>query len=82
VPDLEGLDQGAFRDALLQERLVELHAEAKRWYDLVRTETFEEQILEAQSVREVEFPNQVPEGYFLPIPYEEYVSNDSIDYVR
>lgn len=82
VPDLEGLDQAGFRKAVLDERLIELHAEGKRWYDLVRTQTFEEQIEAAMAVREFEFPNQVPEGYFLPIPYEEYVSNDSIDYVN
>jgi len=79
VPNLDGLDQESFRKAVLNERFIELHAEGKRWFDLVRTQTFEEQIEAAKAVREFEFPAQVPEGYILPIPYEEYISNDAID---
>ncbi|TLX76398.1 RagB/SusD family nutrient uptake outer membrane protein [Labilibacter sediminis] len=81
VPDLEGLTQVDFRAAVLNERLVELHAEAKRWYDLVRTQTFDEQILAAQAAKSSEFPNPAPETLFFPIPYDEYTVNDSIDYV-
>ena len=38
LPDLSGLSQSGFRDAVLQERHWELAGEGKRWFDLKRTE--------------------------------------------
>jgi len=40
VPDLTGLTQETFRDAVLQERKWELYTEAHAWYDLKRSNTF------------------------------------------
>ena len=37
LPDLSGLSQSGFRDAVLQERHWELAGEGKRWFDLKRT---------------------------------------------
>lgn len=37
LPDLSGLTQSGFRDAVLQERNWELAGEGKRWFDLKRT---------------------------------------------
>lgn len=37
LPDLQGLSQDDFRDAVLKERRVEFVNEGIRWYDLVRT---------------------------------------------
>ena len=42
VPDLSGLDQDEFRDAVLQERKWELYTEGLAWYDLKRTNSFDE----------------------------------------
>ena len=38
LPDLSGLTQSEFRDAVLKERHWELAGEGKRWFDLKRTE--------------------------------------------
>ncbi len=42
VPDLSGLNADEFRDAVLQERKWELYTEGYAWYDLKRTNTFDE----------------------------------------
>lgn len=81
VPDLSGLDQESFREAILHERLLELGGEFKRWFDLVRTETLNEQIVLAQSQqdRPHEFPNLPPSDWFLPIPFLEIQNNGAIE---
>ncbi|MDO6597941.1 RagB/SusD family nutrient uptake outer membrane protein [Oceanihabitans sp. 2_MG-2023] len=42
LPSLTGLSQSEFRTAVLKERRLELHAEAKRRFDLIRTDGFTE----------------------------------------
>ena len=41
VPDLSGLSQDQFREAVLMERQHELYEEGFAWYDLKRTQTFD-----------------------------------------
>ena len=41
VPDLSGLSQDQFREAVLLERQHELYEEGFAWYDLKRTQTFD-----------------------------------------
>lgn len=41
VPDLSGLSQAQFREAVLLERQHELYEEGFAWYDLKRTQTFD-----------------------------------------
>jgi hypothetical protein len=40
VPDLAGLTQDEFREAVLNERKWELYTEGQAWFDLKRTNTF------------------------------------------
>ncbi|MDO6802025.1 RagB/SusD family nutrient uptake outer membrane protein [Wenyingzhuangia sp. 1_MG-2023] len=42
LPSLSGLSQDEFRTAILKERRLELHAEVKRRFDLIRTDSFDE----------------------------------------
>ncbi|MGJ8592744.1 MAG: RagB/SusD family nutrient uptake outer membrane protein [Aquaticitalea sp.] len=42
LPSLSGLGQDEFRTAVLKERRLELHAEVKRRFDLIRTDGFRE----------------------------------------
>ena len=42
LPSLSGLTQDDFRTAILKERRLELHAEVKRRFDLIRTDGFAE----------------------------------------
>ncbi len=42
VPDLSGLTKDQFRQAVLLERKLELHLEGSAWFDLKRTQTFNE----------------------------------------
>lgn len=42
LPELTGLDKNSFRNAVLQERRIELAFENHRWFDLKRTKTPEE----------------------------------------
>jgi len=53
--------QGAMRDAIMQERRVELAFENKRWHDLTRTDTYRQVI--------TDFANRAkadPETYYYP----------------
>lgn len=77
VPDLKNLNQTTFRSAVLNERLLELHCEAKRWYDLVRREMVTQQIQAAIAAKPSEF-FAVPTDVFLPIPYDEYSRNEAL----
>lgn len=78
-PALNVSSQQAFREAIAQERKVELAFENHRWYDLVRTGTAVE-VMNAHGRREVaKAPAQFPAGSYtvtankllLPIPERE-----------
>jgi len=68
VPDLTSTDLGnqeQFRAAVLKERWLEFPFEGQRWYDLIRTGTAEEQILQNQGV------TMQLHQYLYPIPQSE-----------
>jgi hypothetical protein len=78
-PALNVASQAAFRDAVMQERKVELAFENHRWYDLVRTGNAVA-IMNAHGAREIaKNPSQYPAGSYavtankllLPIPQRE-----------
>lgn len=74
LPDLAGLTQDQFRDAVLLERRLELAFEGHRWYDLVRTKRLISAI-KAQNpsitVRE--------NNYLFPIPQTERDVNPALE---
>jgi hypothetical protein len=78
-PALNVASQAAFRDAVMQERKVELAFENHRWYDLIRTGNAIT-IMNAHGAREIaKNPSQYPAGSYavtankllLPIPQRE-----------
>ncbi len=78
-PTLNVGDQATFREAIMQERQVELAFENHRWYDLVRTETVIP-VMSAHGQREIaKNPTQYPAGSYqvtpdkilLPVPQRE-----------
>lgn len=73
LPDLSGLTQDAFRDAVLEERRLEFAAEGQRWFDLVRTGTLEELVPLAK-------PGVTPQAkhYLFPIPQRERDVNPNL----
>lgn len=73
----EGLSQGDFIDAVIQERAWEFFAEGDRWYDLTRTGKFLEVIPHAVNdvypVRNVQARNK-----YFPIPQDEVNANPEL----
>lgn len=84
--DFSGLSQSEFRDAVLQERRLELAFEGHRWFDLVRTGRFvqrmkDHSILEAQLAEsnKVEIGQNVKDYMILmPIPQREIDLNPEL----
>lgn len=86
VAALRVTSQDQFRQAVAQERQVELAFENHRWYDLVRTGKAVE-VMNAHGIREIaKIPSQFPSGAYqltenktlLPIPEREVVL-DNLD---
>ncbi len=74
LPDLAGLDQVAFRTAVLNERRHEFVNEGQRWFDLVRTGTLIESIKRAKG----ETANPTEDNYLFPIPQRELDINRNL----
>ena len=73
VPDLTGLSQTAFRDAVLMERKWELHLEGSTWYDLKRTGTLNR----IQEIRGNELVHPIgPYNNYWYIPDIEVTNNN------
>lgn len=73
VPDLSGLSQEQFRQAVLSERQYELFEEGFAWYDMKRTQTFDK-VQKARGNR-----MNVPIGTYnntWPIPDKEILNNN------
>ena len=81
-PDLEsGLSQMAFREAVWEERRLELAFEIKRWYDLVRTNRVLEALGNAET--SLEYHPEVTDfvnthNTLLPIPGDEIDRNPNL----
>ena len=94
LKELSGLDKGAFREAVLKERRVELAFENHRWFDLQRTKTPAElaAFLNAYGAKEKANPTVVRGGiafnaldyvysdfeYYLPIPAPQILINSKL----
>ncbi|SHM73926.1 Starch-binding associating with outer membrane [Chitinophaga jiangningensis] len=73
-----GLGAAEFIAAVLQERSWELFGEGDRWYDLSRTDTYQQVV--SKAVNDV-FPTRAPQkrNKYFPIPQSEVNANDKLD---
>lgn len=67
LPDLSGLSQGDFRNAVFTERRHEFVSEGQRWYDLVRSGQLAESVTRAKGAGVV----PADYNYLFPIPQRE-----------
>jgi hypothetical protein len=74
LPDLAGLSQSDFRQAVLNERRHEFVSEGQRWYDLVRTRSLIENVKRAKG----ETSNPTAINYVFPIPQRELDNNRNL----
>ena len=74
LPDLAGLTQAQFRDAILLERRLELAFEGHRWYDLTRTK----RLIDAMKAQNPSIVVQ-ERHYLLPIPQTERDVNPALE---
>lgn len=74
LPDLTGLSQEAFREAVLHERRMEFVNEGQRWYDLVRTGKLIEYVKRAKGDK----ANPQEFNYVFPIPQRELDVNHKL----
>ena len=74
LPDLTGLSQEEFRNAVLHERRVEFVNEGIRWYDLVRTGNLIEYVKQAKGNN----ANPQDFNYIFPIPQHELDNNHNL----
>jgi len=72
LPDLAGLSQLQFREAIWQERRLELFVEGDRWFDLKRTRKLVP-VMQALGVTAVQ-----EKHYYFPIPLREVDTNTAI----
>ena len=94
LKEVSGLDKGAFREAVLKERRIELAFENHRWFDLQRTKTPAElaAFLNAYGAKEKASPTVARGGiafnaldyvysdfeYYLPIPAPQILINSKL----
>ncbi len=71
--DLSGLNKEQFRDAVLEERAIELGFEGHRWFDLVRTKRF----VSTMKAAHPEYPVEEKHNLF-PIPVNETKLNTKL----
>lgn len=74
LPDLQGLTQDEFREAVLHERRMEFVNEGIRWYDLVRTGNLIEFVKRAKGDKS----NPQMFNYVFPIPQHEMDNNSNL----
>jgi len=74
LPDLQGLSQDQFREAVLKERRHEFVNEGQRWYDLVRTGNLIEFVKRAKGTQ----ANPQPHNYIFPVPQREIDLNSKL----
>ena len=76
--DLTGLAGDALRDAIYEERFLELFAEGHRWYDIIRWGIAEEEIAKYPTVRSGPVLFNPERDYYFPIPQAELDNNPNI----
>ncbi|WP_257669392.1 RagB/SusD family nutrient uptake outer membrane protein [Parapedobacter tibetensis] len=76
--DLMGLSGIQLRDAIREERFLELFAEGHRWYDLQRWGIVEDELAAYGKVRSGTI-NYAPRDNYLPIPQQELEANDQLE---
>lgn len=77
--DLSGIGGIALRDAIREERFLELFAEGHRWYDIVRWKIVEEEVLKYNEFRVTQ--GQIiyhDKDYYYPVPIQEVDNNPAI----
>jgi hypothetical protein len=74
LPDLAGLSQEQFREAVLKEKRCETVNEGQRWFDLVRTGNLVEFVKRAKGDK----ANPQSFNYVFPIPQREIDLNDQL----
>jgi hypothetical protein len=74
---LNGLSQAQFRDAVLQERRLELNFEGHRWFDLVRRERLIDAVKAETSFNRN--PQIQPHHILFPIPQREMDINEALE---
>jgi hypothetical protein len=74
LPDLEGLNQEQFRQAVWKEKRCETVNEGHRWFDLVRTGRLVEAVNNAKGSK----ANPQPHNYLFPIPQHEIDINTNL----
>ncbi|PPL02183.1 Starch-binding associating with outer membrane [Parapedobacter indicus] len=72
--NLSGLTKEEFRDAVLNERAVELGFEGHRWFDLVRTK----RLVEIIKAVHPDYP-VAEKHYLFPIPADELIINPNLE---
>ena len=71
--NLSGLSKDQFRDAVLEERAIELGFEGQRWFDLIRTKRF----VQTMKAAHPEYPVEEKHNLF-PIPVNEIRLNSKL----
>ena len=71
--DLSGVNKDQFRDAVIEERAIELGFEGQRWFDLVRTKRF----VSVMKAAHPEYPVEAKHNLF-PIPANEIRLNTKL----
>jgi starch-binding outer membrane protein, SusD/RagB family len=74
LPDLNGLSQVEFRDAVLKEKRCETVNEGQRWFDLARTGNLVEYVKRAKGDK----ANPTEFNYVFPIPQREIDINNKL----
>lgn len=74
--DLGNMSQEAFRNAVMEERRIELAFEYKRWYDIKRRDMLLEVFTGPESLEPQEVdPNR---DYLFPLPQDELMRNENL----
>lgn len=74
LPDLAGLNQADFREAIMSERAIELLIEGTRRFDLIRWGNLVERV-KAQTTQLVAVDNVSEANYLMPVPPEDVLTN-------